>query len=181
MSEKYKFHNPEGVYFITPTVVHWIDVFTRKEYCYIVIDALNHCIDNKGLRIHGWCIMPSHLHLLISCEDGKRLADIIRDFKQFTSKKVVREIQMIDESRREWLLKAFAQSGKKLKRIDNYKFWQDGNHPLECDRGEMLQQKLDYIHQNPVEAGMVTEAQHYVFSSAIDYAGGKGLVKISLV
>jgi len=121
MPEKYQFHNPDGVYFVTPTVVHWIDVFTRKEYCYIITDALNYCIDNKGLRVHGWCIMTSHLHFLISSENGTLLSDIIRDFKQFTSKKIVQEVQtMIDESRREWLLKAFTRSGEKLRRVDTF-------------------------------------------------------------
>jgi REP element-mobilizing transposase RayT len=181
MSEKYKFRNNEGIYFVTPTVVHWIDVFTRKEYAYILVRSLNHCIVEKGLIVHGWCIMPSHLHLIVSCKEGFVLADIMRDFKIYTSKKIVEEISMLNESRKEWLLKAFAAAGKKLNRIDHYKFWQDGNHPVECDTAEILQQKLDYLHCNPVEAGIVAEEHHYLFSSAVDYAGGKGLVEVSLV
>ena len=66
MSEKYKFNDPEGVYFVTSKIVHWIDLFTRKKYKHVVVDALKHCQEHKGLVAHAYCIMPSHFHLIIS-------------------------------------------------------------------------------------------------------------------
>jgi putative transposase len=130
MSEKYKLHNPEGCYFITITVVDWIDLFTRKELKYIIINSLKHCQKEKGLVINAWCVMSSHLHLIVRSETGK-LSDILRDFKKFTSKEIVKTIESINESRREWLLESFANAGRDLKRITNFKVWQDGNHPEE--------------------------------------------------
>ena len=85
MSEKYKFDNPEGIYYVTLSVVYWIDLFTRKELKWIIVKSIKHCQVNKGLIVHAWVLMPSHLHLIISTKSNP-LADILRDFKKFTSK-----------------------------------------------------------------------------------------------
>lgn len=98
--------------------------------------------------------------------------------KKHTSKKIVGEIQQINESREDWMLYRFAYSGKYDPKIKNYRFWQEGNFPRECTSMNFLRQKIDYSHYNPVRAEMVAEPHHYMYSSAIDYAGGKGLVKI---
>ena len=97
MSEKYKFHNEDGIYFITPSIVNWIDLFTRQTYSELVLDSLRYCQKEKGLIIHAWCIIPSHLH------------------------------------------------------------------------------------NNPVEHDIVFRAEDYVFSSAIDYCGEQGLLKIDMI
>ncbi|UII20382.1 hypothetical protein [Fulvivirga ligni] len=65
MSEKYKFDDPEGMYFVTLSIVHWIDLFTRKEFKHLIIDSLKYCQHSKGLVINAWCLMPSHLHMII--------------------------------------------------------------------------------------------------------------------
>ena len=100
--------------------------------------------------------MPSHLHMLISSRNGD-LSGIMRDFKKYTAKKMAEWIENSNaESRRDWLLDKFRYAGKGLKRISEYKVWQDSSHPIECYRtGNMTQQKLDYIHQNPVRRGLV--------------------------
>lgn len=180
MSEKYKFHNPEGLYFVTSTIVHWIDLFTRKEFKHIIVESLRYCQKEKGLIVHAWCLMPSHLHMIISAKNGD-LAGIIRDFKKHTSKAIVKEMDLINESRKEWLLRAFKNAGEKLTRITHYKVWQDGNQPKEIITNYFLDQKLDYIHNNPVENEMVDEPEHYLYSSARDYAGIKGLLDVELL
>jgi putative transposase len=176
MSEKYKFDDPKGVYFITSTVVHWIDLFTRKEYKFILIDALKCYQLKRGLVIHAWCIMPSHIHMVVS--SGESLSAIMRDFKKLTNSRIVEQIGAINESRKEWLLRAFAKAGQDLKRITNNKLWQDGNHPILLDSAEKLRQKIDYIHRNPVEEAIVDEPEYYWYSSARDYCGKKGLLNI---
>lgn len=181
MSEKYKFRNPDGIYSITTTVIHWIDLFTRKEYAYEVIDSLNHSIKNKGLIVHAWCIMPSHLHAIIRRKAEYDLSSIMRDFKRHTSKKITRLIKSSTESRKKWLLRAFEQEAKKLKRVKDYKVWQDGNHPVELDANQMIEQRLEYLHQNPVEAGYVAKPEDWLWNSAGDYAGIKGLIDVSLI
>lgn len=180
MSEKYKFYDPEGIYFVTLTVVYWIDLFTRREFKHLLLDSLRHCQQHKGLIIHAWCIMPSHLHLIISSR-GDALENILRDFKKHTSKSIVKLLPDINESRREWLLRAFEKAAKDLKRVRHYKVWQDGNRPILLDNKDMQQQRLDYLHQNPVEAEIVDEPEYYWYSSARDYAGGKGLLEVSFL
>ncbi len=114
MSEKYKFRNPDGIYFVTTTVVDWIDLFTRKNYCELIVDSLEYCRKHKGLAIYAWCIMPSHIHFIVARNGEESLSDIFRDFKKFTSKSIIKEINLINESRRGWLIDAFISNGKKL-------------------------------------------------------------------
>jgi len=89
----YKIDNPDGVYFITFAVVQWLDVFTRNEYTNIVVESLRYCQVNKGLEINAWSIMSNHLHLICSAKDGN-LSDIRRDFKTYTSKEIIKAIQL---------------------------------------------------------------------------------------
>lgn len=181
MSRKHKVHNPRGVYFITCTVIGWIYLFIRPEYKNIIIDSLRYCIQNKGLNVHAYVIMTSHIHLLISTKDGISLPDVIRDFKTFTSKKLIKEIELINESRKLWMLNKFAFEANRQKRGKSYKLWQDGYHPVEILTGEMLYQKLDYIHQNPVVERIVEESKEYIYSSARNYAGLNGELEIDFI
>ncbi|MGN7987731.1 REP-associated tyrosine transposase [Pedobacter sp. 22226] len=177
MAFKYSVTDQNDIYFITTTVVGWIDVFTRKELAQVIIESLNYCQSKKGLIIYAWCLMPSHLHMIVSAEENYRLSDIIRDFKKFTSKKIIRTIVEIKESR-EWLLDKFSFAGRTNIKNKEYKFWQDGFYPIALYSNEFKDQKLDYIHNNPIESGIVSEAEHYNYSSAINYAGGLGLLEV---
>jgi hypothetical protein len=104
MSRKYKFYTERGAYFISFSVVNWIDVFTRELYFNEIISSLDYCRKNKEMEIYGYCIMPSHIHLIFRAKNNNP-SDIIRDFKTFTSKKIVRLIEENpQESRKEWLL-----------------------------------------------------------------------------
>ncbi|MGM9477609.1 REP-associated tyrosine transposase [Pedobacter sp. GSP4] len=177
MAFKYSVNDQNDIYFITTTVVGWIDAFTRKELAEVVIQSLKYCQDEKGLVIYAWCLMPSHLHMIVSATEGKKLSDIIRDFKKFTSKKIIKTIGEINESR-EWLLDKFSFAARINSKNKEYKFWQDGFHPITLYSNGFKDQKLDYIHNNPIESGIVLEAEHYNYSSAINYAGGLGLLDV---
>ena len=179
MSIKNKIES-NSIYFLTLTVVDWVDTFTREEYRQIIIDSLKYCQKEKGLEIYCWCLMSNHLHLIAAGKENGQftLSDILRDFKKFTSKAIVQMIKDIPESRRKWLLDRFEFAGRYNKKIEFYKFWQDGNEAKEVYSAEFLQQKITYIHNNPVRAGWVIEPQHYKYSSAIDYAGDKGLIEV---
>lgn len=175
MSRKYKFHNPEGVYFITFAVQSWADVFTRDQYKDLLIESLEYCQLKKGLELFAWCIMTNHVHFIARASASAKLQDILRDFKKFTSKAIIKEIKENEhESRHELLLKHFETA-------DGNSFWQSDNKPIELWSNKVIQQKLNYIHYNPVKAGLVFKPEDYVYSSAIDYAGGKGLLEIILL
>jgi REP element-mobilizing transposase RayT len=181
MSDKYKIKEIDKAYFVTLTVVGWIDVFTRKNHKFLLVDSLQYCQQNKGLVIFGWCLMSSHLHMIVRAEGRYTLSEILRDFKKFTSKAIIRQIEEDPESRREWMLEQFYKAGEHLKRIKDYKFWQDGNQAKEIYGNSFLEEKLDYIHNNPVEEMVVEKPEEYLFSSARNYAELDNVLDICLI
>jgi REP element-mobilizing transposase RayT len=122
-ADNYFIKDQNGVYFLTFTVTDWIDVFTRKEYKFVIVDSLNYCAVNKGIEIFAWCLMSNHLHLVCRAIDDYRLSDFIRDFKKFTAKEIIKYLETIPESRKHWMLKGFEYAGKDDNRIKKYKFW----------------------------------------------------------
>jgi REP element-mobilizing transposase RayT len=165
----YKIRNQSAIHFITFAVVDWVDVFTRKKYRNIVVDSLRYCQQHKGLRLHCWCIMSNHLHLIVSAANNN-LSDVLRDFKTYTSKQIVSSIiNNSTESRREWMVEIFGKYGQLNSRNTNYQFWRQDNQPKELYSAEFVAQKINYIHNNPVEAGIVDKPENYIYSSARDY------------
>ena len=181
MSHQYRVRNPEEIYFVTFTIVDWVDIFIRPVYKQLIIDSLTYCCQNKGLDLHAYCLMTNHLHLLAAARHPDKLPDIIRDFKKHTNKQIISLIEQENESRRDWMLYRFKYHAKYNSRIKDYKVWQDGYHGIACDNPKILMQKLDYIHNNPVKAEIVAEPEHYLYSSASNYAGQKGLINIDLL
>lgn len=181
MSRRYKIRDCSQISFVTFTIVDWVDVFTRQVYKQMLVDSLTYCQQNKGLLVHAFCIMSNHVHLLLSTEGESHLTDIIRDFKKYTSKKIISLIETENESRRDWLIYRFQFHAKFNIRNKEYKVWQDGYHAIECDKPVILIQKLEYIHNNPVRAGIVREAEHYVYSSASNYASQPGIMEVDVL
>ena len=173
--------SPGYTYYLTLTVVEWVDIFTRPVYKHLIVDSLNYCIDDKGLNVYCWCLMSNHLHLIAGATNEESLSDILRDFKKFTSKALVDALKTGTESRRDWLLNLFWYAGKNNKKIRHYKVWQDGNDAKEIHMTAFLEEKMAYIHNNPVKAEIVANPEEYLYSSARDYAGEKGLVNIEFV
>ncbi len=181
MSRKYKFKNPEGIYFISYSEVRWIDVFTRNIFRDILLDSFIFCQKKKGLRIHAYVVMTNHVHMIISTTIGHLLKNTIRDLKKFTSTEILKAIRNNPkESRKEWMLQAFAEEGKQNSNNSTNQFWQQDNHPIELYSNKMIGQKLNYLHNNPVKSGFVIKPEDYKYSSALDYAGIKGLVDIEV-
>lgn len=179
MSRAYKFHNPEGLYFVSFATVGWVDVFTRREYRELLVESLKYCQQNKGLKIYAWCLMSNHVHLMIEAAQGFVLPDILRDFKKFTSKKILKAIEENpQESRKEWMLAIFKNAGNYNSNNETYQFWQQHNKPIELWSAKVIQQKLDYIHLNPVEEGIVDSAEEYLYSSAKNFNDEKGLLDL---
>ena len=182
MGRKYIFHEHNQLYFVSFATVNWIDVFVRRIYFEIMVDSLKHCIAYKGLEMYAWCIMPSHVHLIVSTETGN-LSNIMRDMKRHTSKAITEAIaENMQESKREWMLWMFKRAGRHNPNNETYQFWQQDNHPIELSSNLMVHQRLDYLHNNPVEAGLVDYPPHYLYSSARDYyTEERGLVPVILI
>ena len=179
--DRYFVNDQHAPYFLTMTIVHWIDVFTRKEYKHIIVDSLNYCSKHKGLVVYAWVLMSNHLHLIARIEEPETMTGFLRDFKKFTSKALIAKIQEIEESRRDWLLDKFGFEAYRTRRAEQFKVWQDGSHAVFLGNNRFIEQKLNYIHENPVRQEIVENPEDYLFSSAVDYAGRKGLVALELI
>ncbi len=168
-------------YYMTMTVVNWVDVFTRKNHRDVIINALNYCQKEKGLVVFAYVIMSNHIHMIANTKEGFLLKDAIRDFKQFTSKKILFQIQNEPESRREWMLRLFSEEANESAKHTTYKFWQAGNHAIELFSEHFVWEKLNYIHNNPVTAGLVKQAHEWVYSSASNYQDMESVLAVHIL
>ena len=167
MSRNYKFHNPDGAFFVSFAVVDWLDVFTKNEYKNILLDNLTYYQQNCGMEIYAWCIMTNHMHLVFRCHDDFQPQLVLGNYKRITSKRLVEAIkENPKESRKEF----------KSSNVTNYQFWRHDNKPIELWSNKVISEKIRYIHNNPVEAGLVFRPEDYPYSSAVDYSGEKGLL-----
>lgn len=179
LSSKYKISDHQDAHFISFAVVQWVDALSRPIYKDIIIEALRFCQEKKGLNLYAYVIMSNHVHLIASAKEGLKLSDILRDLKRHTSKAILEAIQNNpQESRREWMMWIFKSAGKSNTNNKDYQFWQQDNRPIQLSTSEMAEQRLEYIHQNPVQERLVGEAHNYIYSSALDYSGGRGLLEI---
>ena len=180
MSRKYKFHNESGAYFISFATVYWLDVFTRQVYFNVLEESIDYCRAEKGMEVFAYCFMPSHVHLIFrsSNEDPSGL---IRDFKGFTARKLIKTIEENpQESRKEWLLWMMERAGKKKSNVKQRQFWQQHNKPIELWSEKVIQQKIDCIHNNPVESGFVTDPVDWKYSSARNYQQDQTILEIDI-
>ena len=170
------------MHFISFATVEWMDVFTRPLYKKVIIESLKYCQEKKGMILYAWCLMTNHMHMILSTDGKNNQEAIIRDFKKYTSKKCLDLIKTNNsESRRNWMLWMFSSAGKKNSNNSNYQFWRQDNHPVEIDTNELMDQKLEYIHNNPVVEGIVDKQEDYVYSSARNYCGMNGLIEANII
>ncbi len=168
----YIIRDQQAIYYMTFTIVGWIDVFSRKSYRDIFIESLKYCQQHKGLHLHAYVMMSNHIHLIVSVDESCSISDFVRDCKKFTAKRILNDIETSTiESRQAWMLHEFKYYASRHSRNEKYQLWQHDNHFVELSSPAFMQQKIDYIHQNPVRAGLVYKAEDYVYSSASNYAG----------
>lgn len=181
MSRKYKFYNNEGVYFVSFAVVNWIDLFVREEYCEIVIETLKYYQSEGRLELFSYCIMPSHIHLIFRDRNNEP-EKLLGNIKRYTSKRLQERIELNpQESRKEWMLWMMNRAGEKTSNVKNRMLWQHHNKPIELLSDEVVLQKLDYIHNNPVKSGFVISPVHWKYSSASNYQNNKGVIDVILL
>jgi REP element-mobilizing transposase RayT len=169
---RYRIYEDYYPYFLTCTVVGWLPVFTRSDTVQILYDSWRFLHDQGRLVLYGYVILENHLHLIASSAD---LSKEIGDFKSFTARRLIDYLE-VNNARTLLKLLHFLKARHKTDRM--YQFWQEGSHPQQIQNDEIMRQKLDYIHRNPVERGYVEEAVHWRHSSARNYAGLPGLFPV---
>jgi REP element-mobilizing transposase RayT len=180
MSTGYQIKDQNALYFLTFQIVDWIDIFTRKIYKDILIDSFKYSINNKGFQLFAYVIMSNHVHIIAQSSKG-RLSDNIRDIKKFTSVKIIETMLNIHESRKEWILNRFQINASKRAVNKNYQVWTHENHSILLYSNKFLKQRFDYIHNNPVKAGIVEKPEDYLYSSARNYASLEAPIDIPLL
>ena len=169
---RYKITDPQQPHFVTLTVLHWIPVFTRQDTVNILLDSLRF-LNKDGLTVYAWVILENHCHFVLQ---SKALDQDIARLKSWTAKNL---IKYLAENNVRQILEQLAFYKKAHKSDRAYQFWQEGVHPELIQSEDMMRQKIEYIHQNPVKRGYVDAAEHWRYSSARDYAGSCGLLEVS--
>ena len=175
MRTRYRITDDSHPYFLTCTIIEWLPVFTRKPYFEIIIDSLKYCREQKGLKVFAYVVLDNHLHLVAN---GERLAETIKEFKSYTAQAI---IKLATSEGKDWLLNQFKYFKARHKKESQHQVWQEGFHPQLVISEEMLKQKVEYIHDNPVKAGLVERAEDWLYSSAKNYLGQGGVLEVDVL
>ena len=165
----------EGIYFITSSVIGWINIFRKNHYREIILNELKYRRDSEQIKLYGYVIMPNHIHLILS---SKKLSNLMRSFKSHIARNIVDNLIM--EKNKDVLNKIMLLK-KKSKMQSDYQLWQEGFHPKLIISEKEFQQKLNYIHDNPVKSELVGESQMWKYSSYSNYFGGDILLEIDML
>jgi REP element-mobilizing transposase RayT len=166
MRTRYTVRTPDAAHFITATTVEWLPVFTSTACCDILVRSLTHCRAHTGLKIYGWVILDTHFHAILA---GPNLARTIGNLKKFTAREILAQVR---EEGRDWLLNQLAYYRAAHKTRSQHQVWQEGSHPQAIVTDDMMRQKLEYLHNNPVKRALVASPEHWRYSSAHEWLGG---------
>ena len=170
---RYRFGEDHYPHFMTATVVAWLPVFSCPRFAEIVLDSWRFLQTNRNIKILAFVVMENHLHWIAA---GPELGQRVGEFKSFTAKSIVAEMKM---RRYETLLQELSFYKLSHKLDQNYQLWQEGSHPQVIESDEIMWQKIEYIHNNPLRRGYVSDPLHWRYSSAGCYAGQAGLLEVN--
>jgi len=159
-------------FFVTCSVVDWLPLFKSEPYRNITLDSLRYMISHKPTELNAYVLMPTHLHAILWPHRDARVGDILRDFKRFTSRTISRLAETLGETEYLQAFRRARQSGR-AQDSSQYQVWQEGFHPEAIYSVDFAKQKLEYIHNNPVRAGLVERPTEWPYSSARDYLLGE--------
>ena len=165
MRSRYKVYESEAAYFITSTIVEWVPIFTSAGYFDILLSSLRFSQQKKNLKIYAFVIMDNHFHAVVR---HPQLSRVMQSIKSYTAAELVMQLK---SDKKIWALNVFQNYKLYYKKESRYQIWQEGFHPQMITDADMLTQKIEYIHWNPVKKGIVDDAEHWRYSSARRFAG----------
>ena len=169
---RYKIYETEYPYFITSTVNSWLPIFTRQEAADIVLDSWRYLQRERELKLFAYVILENHLHMIVSAPE---LSSVIQSFKSFTARQL---IDLLKERQATTLLRQLRATKLNHKTQSEYQVWQEGGKPKQIQNDEMMWQKIEYTHNNPMVRGFVDDPIHWRWSSARNYVGEDGLIEV---
>ncbi len=166
MRSIYKILNQEGLYFVTSTIIEWLPVFKNEFYYNILLEAIKYSQIKKNLKLYAYVLLDNHFHLIVT---GDNLTNVFKSIKGFTAKEIIKQLK---SDQNEEFLELFRINKLKHKVKSEFQVWQESFHPQEILTENIFQQKIDYIHMNPVRRGLVKEPKEWKYSSAEYFAAG---------
>lgn len=158
----------EQFFFVTTTVVNFTNVFDKDIYCDLLIKNISHYKERYQFNIIAYAIMPSHFHWIVQVNPKfGNISDIMRDIKKYSAWDIMESVELDDPE----LADIFMQVGTKYPGHKR-KFWMKRFDDEVIRNEKMFWAKLHYIHNNPVEAGIVIKPEQYKYSSARNYILG---------
>ncbi|MCX6120199.1 MAG: transposase [Ignavibacteriales bacterium] len=171
---RYKIYDSQYPHFLTMTVVDWLPIFSNREVTDIILDSLRYLQEEKKAKLYAYVIMENHLHCVVQSDE---LTKVIQSFKSYTARAI---IDYFTERKNAGILRKLRQNKLSHKTESEYQVWQEGSHPVEITTDEMMHQKIEYIHNNPVQRGYVEEASYWRYSNAQNYESKQGLVNVEM-
>lgn len=164
-----RYHLEGHVYYVTTVIYDRLPLFTRPSFVIPLFDSLNFYRHKQQFKLLGYVIMPDHIHLLLWPFGEATVSDVMRSYKEFTAKRIIRQAEV--EGIQAWV-DAFRQAGAETGRSKN-KVWQDSYWDKNIYTERFLREKLHYVHRNPVRAGLVAQPEEYAYSSYRNYQLGE--------
>ena len=169
---RYRIFETEYPYFMTCTIVGWLPVFTRPEAVDIIYDSWRYLQREREFKLFAYVILENHLHLIAS---APQLPDVVKRFKSYTARRIV---DLLERRAAHVLLHQLRAHKLRHKTESEYQVWQEGSQPKQIQDDDMMWQKLEYTHNNPVARGYVDDPVHWRYSSARNYARQPGLIEV---
>ena len=169
MRTMYKVFEQNLIHFVTSTVINRLQIFNDGEIANILLEEFRFRIKNNDLNVYAFVIMPDHFHAILECDN---LSGMMRNIKSFSGKKILEHIR---NSENTFFLERFMVNDSK------YQVWQNDYHPQLIFNDEMFRQKVEYIHNNPIKAGLVENQVDWKLSSAGFYSGNDKILEISVM
>ena len=168
----YRFFETEYPYFMTCTINSWLPIFTRQETADIIFNSWRYLQKEREFKLFAYVILENHLHMIASAPE---ISDVIQRFKSYTAREIV---DLLEARHAKTLLRQLSATKLNHKRESDYQVWQEGSHPQQIQGDEMMWQKIEYSHNNPVERGFVDDPLHWRWSGARNYARQPGLIEV---
>ncbi len=170
---RYRFGEDDYPHFMTSSVVAWLPVFAYPQYAEILLSSWRFLLAERDIKILAWVILENHIHWIAV---GPQLARRVGEFKSFTARQILDSMALQGA---QTLLQELRYYKLRHKVDQERQLWQEGSHPQIIETIDMMWQKLQYIHNNPLRRGYVDDPIHWRYSSARAYAGQPGLLDIT--
>lgn len=156
----------EYPHFFTATNLEWKKLLAEDKYKDIIIESMRFLVKNKRVIIYGFVIMDNHIHIIWQLQANRKREDVQRDFLKYVAQQIKKDMLVNEPDK----LKEFIVSARDRK----YQFWERNPLTVEIWSEKVFLEKLKYIHENPVRAGVCKWPDDYKYSSALFYKFGKG-------